>query len=117
LPSEVPLARARPSEPARRDDLGLGWLVLQVATFASRYANRAVVGGTRSTSILLLLVTAVWIARGLPRPPVIGTVAVCFRRFALALPADDCDAHLPERPRAARALPPPHLLPGTLAAR
>jgi hypothetical protein len=52
------------------------WLVVEVATFASRYSLRVEERYMFPAAPLLLLALALWFAHGMPRPPLLTFVAV-----------------------------------------
>ena len=73
-------ARARSISPAERSFLAVAaaavvWIVLEVATFASRYSLRVEERYMFPIAPILLLALAVWFGRGMPRPVIFTAVA------------------------------------------
>lgn len=63
------------------------WIVIQVGTFASHFALRVEERNMFNVAPVLLLALVIWLARGLPRPPVLTAVAVLVPvAFLVALP-------------------------------
>jgi hypothetical protein len=73
-------ARARSMSAAERSFLAVAaasvvWIVLEVATFASRYSLRVEERYMFPVAPILLLALAVWFGRGMPRPMILTAVA------------------------------------------
>lgn len=63
------------------------WIVVQVGTFASHFSLRVEDRNMFNVAPLLFLALAVWLARGLPRPPALTGAAVAVPlAFLVALP-------------------------------
>ena len=63
------------------------WIVIQVGTFASHFSLRVEERNMFCVAPVLLLALVVWLARGLPRPPVLtAAAAVVPLAFLVALP-------------------------------
>jgi hypothetical protein len=63
------------------------WMVVQVGTFASQFSLRVEDRNMFNVAPLLFLALAVWLARGLPRPPALTGAAVAVPLgFLVALP-------------------------------
>ena len=78
------------AEPAERAFLAVAaastfWLVVQAGVFASRFSLRVEERNMLYAAPLLLLALVVWLARGLPRPPITTAVAVAVPAGLLAL--------------------------------
>jgi hypothetical protein len=78
------------AEPAERAFLAVAaastfWLVVQAGVFASRFSLRVEERNMLYAAPLLLLALVVWLARGLPRPPITTALAVAVPAGLLAL--------------------------------